>query len=201
MQQLVVYSDYVCPFCYLADAVLQRLRAECPLACVHRAFELRPAPAPTGDPNEDTLVRRWSEQVEPLARELGVEIRRPAMQPRSRKAHEAVAFARAHGRFEDMHAAVFRALFVQGADIGRIDVLVRLGAALGLDRTELKVALDIDQYTDAVVAEEHAAAAAGIAVVPTLLTARGERIVGVHTYEELCAALGCTAGAVRYGEL
>jgi predicted DsbA family dithiol-disulfide isomerase len=189
MQRLVVYSDYVCPFCYLGDSVVARLRSE-GLQCEYRAFELRPAPAPVIDGDSEYIRRGWTQSVEPLAARLGVEMHRPVMHPRSRKAHEAVAFARERGRLIEMHTAVFRAFFLQGMDIGRIDVLMGIGEALGLDRTELKVALDIDQYTDAVLADEQSALLEGIVGVPTFIPESGERLVGVQSYETLRAAVG-----------
>jgi predicted DsbA family dithiol-disulfide isomerase len=159
------------------------------LECEYRAFELRPAPAPLIDGDSEYIRRAWAQSVVPLAEKLGVRIERPQLHARSRKAHEAVSFARERGRFEEMHAAVFDGFFVQGQDIGRIDVLVGIGEALGFDRTELKVALDIDQYTDAVLAEERSAVQAGIVGVPTYITESGERLVGVQTYDVLRAAV------------
>lgn len=188
MQSLVVYSDYVCPFCYLGDTVVARLRGE-GLECTYRAFELRPAPGPLSDGDSEYIQRAWTQSVVGLADRFGVNIELPMSQPRSRKAHEVVAFARERGRFEEMHAAVFAAFFVRGSDIGRIDVLVGIGEALGFDRTELKVALDIDQYTDGVLAEERSAVEAGVVGVPTYITESGERLVGVQTYDVLRAAV------------
>jgi predicted DsbA family dithiol-disulfide isomerase len=188
MQRLVVYSDYVCPFCYLADSVVARLRGE-GLQCEYRAFELRPAPAPLIDGDNDYIQRAWTESVVPLAARLDVEIHRPKIHLRSQKAHEAVAFARERGRVDEMHAAVFRAFFLQGMDIGRIDLLVGIGEALGLDRTELRVALDIDRYTEAVLAVERSAVQEGIVGVPTFITESGERMVGVQSYDALRVAL------------
>ncbi len=188
MQRLVIYSDYVCPFCYLGDSVVARLRGD-GLLCEYRAFELRPAPAPIIDGDSEYIRRGWIQSVEPLAAQLGVDIKRPVMHPHSRKAHEAAAFAREHGLATEMHEAVFRAFFVQGLDIGRIDVLVGIGEALGMDRTELKVALDIDKYTDAVLADEQAAVHEKIVGVPTFIPETGERLVGVQSYESLRAAV------------
>lgn len=186
MPEIIVFSDYVCPFCCLAEATLSRLRREDRVEVAYRAFELRPAPLPLLDPGDEGLRRAWERVVEPLARELGVVMRLPRVQPRTRKAHEAVAFARDHGRFPAMHEALFRAFFAEGEDIGRIDVLVRLGGSVGLEPTALKVALDIDQYTERVLAEEIEAQERGVAGVPSFLI--GEELrVGLQSYEALRA--------------
>jgi predicted DsbA family dithiol-disulfide isomerase len=182
--EVVVYGDYSCPFSYMTEALLARLRSEEGVRIEHRAFELRPAPAPLLDPKGEGLVRHWDSTVLPLARELGVEIRMPPVQPRTRKAHEAAAHAREAGQFEAMHASLYRAFFVDGADIGRIDVLVQIGEGVGLDPTGLKVALDIDQQTDRVLADQAEARARGIAAVPALLS--GDRqMIGLHHYDAI----------------
>jgi predicted DsbA family dithiol-disulfide isomerase len=150
MPRLVAFSDYVCPFSYLAEPALARLPAEEGVEVEYRAFELRPAPAPLPDAGGEALAAQWRTTIEPLARALGVEARLPPVQPRSRKAHEAAKFARDRALFAEMHRALFHAFFVEGRDIGRIDVLVELGETVGLDRTELKVALDVDHLAERV---------------------------------------------------
>lgn len=180
--RVVVYYDYVSPFCYMAEPVLRRLREEAGVRVEHRAFELWPAPAELPDPRE--LERSWAAVVEPLARELGMEMRYPRVQPRTRKAHETAAYAREHGRFDEVHDALYRAYFVEGLDIGRIDVLAELGARSGLDVQDLQIALGVDRYTEQVLAEEVEALGRGVRGVPAYVV-DGRLITGLQQYEDL----------------
>ncbi len=86
--QLHVWSDYVCPFCYLELPELERLRSETGshLQIEWRAFELRPEPQPTLDPDGEYLHRAWNSSVYPMAAERGLDLKLPPVQPRSRKA-------------------------------------------------------------------------------------------------------------------
>ena len=91
-----------------------------------------------------------------------------------------------------MRAAVFAAYFADGRDVGRIDVLVELGEALGLDRTELKVVLDVDTFAGRVAAEQDAALRAGVQGVPTVVVGTGDEarwLVGARPFAELRAAI------------
>ena len=180
--RVVVYYDYVSPFCYMAEPVLRRLREEAGVRVEHRAFELWPAPAELPDPREQE--RNWAAVVEPLARELGMEMRYPRVQPRTRKAHETAAYAREHGRFDEVHDALYRAYFVEGLDIGRIDVLAELGARSGLDVQDLRIALGVDRYTEQVLAEEVEALGRGVRGVPAYVV-DGRLVTGLQQYEDL----------------
>jgi predicted DsbA family dithiol-disulfide isomerase len=193
--RLRVYTDYLSPACYLAEPVLARLRGEADAAIEYRAFELLPEPAPRPDFGSAAERAARDETIAPLAAELGVPIRRPALGARTRKAHEAALLARRHGVFDALHAAIFAAYFVGGRDIGRIDVLVELGAAAGLDRSELKVALDLDTYAADVAAEREEALALGLTGAPAFVRiaagdAPGARAapdarIGWHDFETL----------------
>ena len=188
-QRLIIFADYVCPFCRLADTAAARLREEGRVAVDGAAFELYP----TGTPVPDSDAA-WPHSVERLAAELGVPIKRPAAMPRTRKAHEAAAYARSEGKHADMHAAIYAAYWQDGRDIGRIDVLVDIGRESGLDPTRLKVALDIDQWTEVVEQDEIRAARLGLSSVPayvlTGVSDTGTPVaadirVGLQRYEEL----------------
>ena len=87
---------------------------------IWKAFELRPEPVPTLDPRGDYITRAWKHSVYPLAERLGMTMRLPPVQPRSKRAHEAAHWARSQGRFDDYHKAVFRAFFERGEDIGQL---------------------------------------------------------------------------------
>jgi predicted DsbA family dithiol-disulfide isomerase len=189
--RITVFSDYVCPFCYLEEPDLTRVQEEYgdKVEVDWRAYELRPDPVLTLDPDGEYLHRVWNASVYPMARSLGMTLRLPPVQPRSRKALEAAEFARNHGRYDTMHTALFRAFFEEGLDIGDTEVLLDVAASVGLDREELRTALEEGRYTEKVVADERLAARLGVSSVPTMLVApadapleSAEAITGVQPY-------------------
>lgn len=168
MRGLVVYSDYVCPFCYLAWPALRAL-GEAGWEVELRAFELAPPGVPLRARVGAGERLQWERLVAPRAASLGLEARPPAFQARTRKAHELARHARQHGLAAAAHEVLFAAYYRRGLDIGRIDVLASLGEELGLERGSVKVELDIDQYADAVREEAVRAVALGVSAVPTYL--------------------------------
>jgi predicted DsbA family dithiol-disulfide isomerase len=108
--RITVFSDYVCPFCYLEEPDLARVRERFGdmVGVDWRAYELRPDPIPTLDPDGEYQHRVWNASVYPMARSLGMTLRLPPVQPRSRKALEAAEFARERSRQGAMHNALFR---------------------------------------------------------------------------------------------
>ena len=179
---LDVWSDYVCPFCYLEEPVLTRIREEFSdqLTVRWRAFELRPDPVPTLPPNGEYLVDIWKRAVYPMARERGMKLELPPVQPRSRLALEAAEFARTQGRFYAMHSAIFRAFFEEGRDIGALETLLALGEDCGLARVALEKALTNGEFRARVLEDEDLSAELGVSGVPAMLLR--------HDHEPLAAA-------------
>lgn len=168
--QATIFADFTSPFCYVTEAGLAVVARTRPLEVREKAFELYPAPRPLLNSPPDA---RELEQVAPLAAELQLELRSPAFLPRTRKAHEAAHFARARGSGEPMRRALYAAYWKEGRDIGRIDVLMALAGEVGIDATELKIALDIDLHRDDVLADEEQARRLGVVRVPTLYLGKG----------------------------
>jgi predicted DsbA family dithiol-disulfide isomerase len=204
--RVAVWSDYVCPFCYLELPVLERLKREAaaPVRVEWRAFELRPDPVPTLDPDGAYLHRVWGQSVYPMARERGVTLRLPPVQPRSRKAHEATALARSAGRGDAMTEALFRAFFEHGRDIGDPEILVATGREAGLDPDALRRALDEGRFTAEVLADEAEAQRLGLSGVPALVVGsaegpieQGYLLQGAQPYEMVAAAVERVARGVR----
>jgi len=173
--RLDVWSDYLCPFCYLEEPVLTRMREEFgdQLAVRWRAFELRPEPVPTLPPRGEYLIDIWDRAVYPMARDRGMKLTLPPAQPRSRLALEAAECARAQGRFDEMHHAIFRAFFEEGRDIGQPEVLLELGESCGIEHAVLEPALTTAQYREKVLEDEELASKLGLSGVPAMLFRKG----------------------------
>jgi predicted DsbA family dithiol-disulfide isomerase len=169
--QIDVWSDYVCPFCYLAEPALEQLVAEekGQVTLRWRAFELRPDPVPTLDPKGDYLREIWAGSVYPLARQRGMKLTLPPVQPRSRFAHEATAFAAARGKASGLAHAIFQAFFEHGTDIGRVEELAKLAAGAGLDPTEMTTALTSGRHRPEVLEDEELAREFGLSGVPAIV--------------------------------
>jgi predicted DsbA family dithiol-disulfide isomerase len=194
-----VFADYVWPFCWLAEPAIAELEEGEPrVRVVRRAFELRPDPVPTLDPGGEYLTRVWRDSVYPLAERLGMPIRLPPVQPRSRLAHAAARFAATQGKLAAFHTEVFRAFFQRGEDIGRSEVLVALGETVGLDPAALRSALEVREFEAEVVADEELAERLGVHAVPAYVVNRQRVVTGVQTVEELrrLCGLGQKEGSV-----
>jgi predicted DsbA family dithiol-disulfide isomerase len=163
---------------------------------------LRPDPAPSLDPAGEYLTRVWRDSVYPLAKQLGITMRLPPIQPRSRRAHEAAKWAQTQKQFNSKeldtsnqsdssnqldayNAAVFRAFFERGENIGNIDVLVKLARDLGLDDSSLRAALETKQFEPSVIADEKEATALGVHAVPAFIANRRFALSGVQSVSGL----------------
>lgn len=118
----------------------------------------------------------------------------PPIQPRSRLAHEAAAWAQRAGRFDEMNEAIFRALFERGEDIGDMEVLARLASSAGLDGEELKTALERRELLDRVLEDERLATAYGLRGVPAFV-AGGTVLFGVQSADALEEFIRLASGA------
>ena len=112
-------------------------------------------------------------------------MRLPPVQPRSRLAHQAAHWARSLGRFDEYSAAVFRAFFERGEDIGETEVLLRLAADAGLDPSGLREALEAREFEPGVLADEREAAELGLGGVPAFIADGRLALSGVQPLERL----------------
>jgi predicted DsbA family dithiol-disulfide isomerase len=141
------YFDFVDPLSYLQEIELAGLGAVGSIEPI--GFELAPPPAPLTSVADERWQRRYAE-ARTLPAADGVTLAPPPLVPWTRKAHELHLLARESGRADEVRRAIFEAYFGRGEDIGRVDRLVEVAAGLGLDRTTVKAALDVDRFDEEV---------------------------------------------------
>ena len=172
--KLVMYSDFICPFCYLGFQVVRKLKPEFDLEVEWRGFQIHPEwpaegmPAAEWRTGMDPAARRaaW-ERIGAMADAVGLSMKAPALLTNSRLALEAALFAIAAGAGEPFEERVFRAYFTEGRNIGKMSVLGDLSAEVGLDRDELNLALESNRYSERLRETTHEAHERGVSGVPT----------------------------------
>lgn len=189
---VVAFTDFTAPLSYVAEVALARAVAGRDVTAQYRALERFPAPNPL---QSAELARGGVEEAAMAAEELGIELALPTVLPRTRKAHEAARFARDRGAEAAMREAIHAALWRDGRDIGRIDVLVEIAEGVGLPPEELKIALDIDRYAGAVLGDRAVAGRLGIDRVPSLLVSTGAESPVLVTGPDFTGALAQLLGA------
>ena len=113
----------------------------------------------------------------------------------SRLAQELAKWADTVTGSQPLHDRLYRAYFVDGRNIGDVDVLVELAASAGLRAEEARLVIDERRYKGAVDADWELSARSGVTGVPTFV-AGGHQVVGAQSEEglrQLMSAAGSTA--------
>jgi predicted DsbA family dithiol-disulfide isomerase len=179
-ERLTVYSDYVCPFCYLGRASLDRYQAtrERPLRIDWHPFDLRAdrrGPDGAIDPDaERTKGEDYYEQARENVRRLreryDVEMVQELAGDVDSLPAQLVSFHLADAvDYEDWLAfdeAVFDALWAEGRDVGDPTVLADLAGDCGL-AVDVESVLADDGLREAVREQFAAARQQGVTGVPT----------------------------------
>jgi predicted DsbA family dithiol-disulfide isomerase len=122
---------------------------------------------------------------------MGVPISLPPVspQPHTHLAFEGFQYAREHGQGNDYNHRVLKAFFVEGQDIGQIDVLTRLAGEVGLNEREFEQALRTRKYQEAHQrALRHAYQEAGVTGVPMFVIG-GQVLTGLQDRQTLEAVI------------
>lgn len=183
MIRLDIFSDPVCPWCYIGKTYLDRAleqAADHPFAIEWHPFQLNPDMAPGGVDRVEYLAARFggrdkvvamSQRVELAAREAGIEIdfdRIPRI-PNTLDAHRVIHWAGLEGRQTPMVSALFRAYWREGRDIGDAEVLADVAAGVGLDRAVVARLLAGDADRAGIAERDAHARSRGVNAVPTFL--------------------------------
>jgi predicted DsbA family dithiol-disulfide isomerase len=171
---LEMFSDFICPFCYIGFETVRRLKPEFGFTIEWKGFQIHPEWPAAGIPSAeyrqgiDPETRRmmWGRIVD-LGKTVGLEMRSPELLANSRLALEAAEFAKDCGKAEIFEERIFRAYFDDNLNISSQGVLGDLAAEVGLDRDELNIALECGRYRTRLQDNALAAHERGVDGVPT----------------------------------
>ena len=178
--RIKIISDTVCPWCFIGKRRFERALTMHPqenLQIVWQPFQLNPTMPPEGIERKSYLTakfggperaERQNERLRQTGMDEGIEFDFSAIKrtPNTIDSHRMIYFSGISGCQEAVVEALFRGFFFDGLDLGNTDVLAEIGAANGLDGSDLSRYLHSDNDRAHIQALDEQARQAGISGVP-----------------------------------
>jgi predicted DsbA family dithiol-disulfide isomerase len=197
-----VFSDVVCPWCYLGKRRLSRALAAMPqrLFAIHwLPFQLDPTIPAEGIDRDAYLIGKFgsTDAIEPahqrlteMGRAEGIEYRfdRITRSPNTIDAHRLIRWAAPAGVQDALVERLFAAYFTEGRDIGDHAVLAAIAAEAGLGG-DIAARLAGDEDTETINAEIQNAYRIGVSGVPCYVIDRRLGVMGAQMPDALVAAV------------
>lgn len=191
--KLTIFSDYICPWCYVGQGVVEKLSAEFNVEVDWRPYYLNPNTPPEGMDLPDYILRARAngseERLAMMAEKNGMPFKSTERIYNTRLAHEATEYAREHGKMNEFHRVVFRKVYAEGQDISKWDVLRTAAEEAGLNGADMQQVVENGKYTREVADQVQWAQGIGVTGVPTYVINDKYAIVGAQPYEVFRNAL------------
>jgi len=200
-----VWSDVVCPWCYIGkrrlEGALAGFEHAVDVDVEYRSFELNPAaPSNEGQALDQRLAdkygvsideaRAMNSRVTDAAAAEGLYYRLDIAQPGNPfDAHRLIHLAGTQGLKSEMKERLMAAYFSEGRPVGDPEALVELATEVGLDPERVRAVLASDEFAADVRTEEREAAELGINGVPFFVIDRRYGVSGAQPSELLLQAL------------
>jgi predicted DsbA family dithiol-disulfide isomerase len=192
--RLDIFSDPVCPWCYIGKANLDRALADHPghpFQILWHPFQLNPDMPPEGADKRAYLEAKFGgaervdammDRLREVARAAGLTFD-PALAPRmpnTLNAHRLIHWAGIEGRQSDVVNRLMRAYWEDGRDIGDLATLADIAGEAGMDRDATLRLLQSDADAADIAARDLDARQKGVNAVPTFLIAQHYVVSGAQ---------------------
>jgi predicted DsbA family dithiol-disulfide isomerase len=180
-----IWSDVMCPFCYIGkrkfEAALTQFPERDNVEIVWKSFQLQPDMIT--DPTKNSIqhlaeskgwtmeyTRQAVANVVNMAKEVGLNYDfDKAVVANSFDAHRLSHYAHSLGKGDAMEEALFKAYFIDGKNTADHDVLTALALGIGLNEASVREVLQSNRYADEVKKDIYESTQIGVSGVPFFL--------------------------------
>jgi len=194
--QIEVFSDVVCPWCYIGkrrlEEALSRFDHADQVTVTYRSFQLDPSSPDTSELGLDEMLatkygrtieqaRAMNAQVSTIAAGVGLDFRLDIARPANTfRTHRLIHHAADRGLANELTERLMLGYFSEGVRVGERADLLRLAVEVGLDEAQAAAVLDSDAYTADVRADITLARQFGATGVPFFVFDRKYGISGAQ---------------------
>ncbi|MFC0273657.1 DsbA family protein [Metabacillus herbersteinensis] len=197
--KIEVWSDYVCPFCYIGkrrlEAALEQFPHRDKVEVTFKSFELDPnSSSETNLSIHEVLAKKYGTSVEQAkkmsegvgqqATTVGLNFNFDGMKPTNTfNAHRLAKFAETKGKEAEVTESLLKSYFIDSKHIGNLETLLQITQDAELNREEVELLLSGTEFEESVRADEAEAREIGVQGVPFFVLNRKYAISGAQPTE------------------
>ncbi len=203
--QVEIWSDVMCPFCYIGKRKFETALAQFPdkneVEIMWKSFQL--------DPNQPTVpdktvqqylaerkgmsvqqAQQMTDHVTNVAKQAGLTFHfDKAVTANSFDAHRLSHLAKQHGLQNEVEEQLFAAYFTEGKNTADHHTLTELAESVGLNAQEVTSVLQSEQFADDVRADIYEARQLGVQGVPFFVFNRKYAVSGAQESQTFLSAI------------
>ena len=202
---VTIWSDFVCPFCYIGEAHLAQAIAELDfgkeIEIEYKSFLLNPEAK--YDSNKSYLqsladdkgmpveqAAEMTQRVVDMGAQAGLAIDfEQAKYAPTQDAHRVFQYAKETGKGNEFFARFYQAYFTEGQNLGEAEVIVTLAKEVGLAEEKVRAILASEDYQEAFYGDIQQAQTIGVQGVPFFVLANKYAVSGAQPAELFKQAL------------
>ncbi|MEY2634763.1 MAG: hypothetical protein RIS75_703 [Actinomycetota bacterium] len=197
-----VWSDVVCPWCYIGFTRLDKAIAlsGMEVEVYHHAFQLDPNAGPETMPAVENLAQKYGiapedalgmmNQVVEVAAADGLDYHlAETLHGNTLFAHKLLAYAATQGVQHELLVRLFNAYFEQARSVFTVEALLPHAIAVGLDEAESVAAMTSDIFAEVIAYDKAVADQIGVRGVPFFVFNQRLAVPGAESVEALVEAM------------
>jgi predicted DsbA family dithiol-disulfide isomerase len=213
-----IISDVMCPWCFIGKRRFEEALALLPstvAVTVHwRPFQLDPSLPASGKDRKTYLENKFGsaaraaelyQNVSNAGTAVGIDFKFDAIavSPNTLDAHRLIRWAQSagHGMQDDIVEALFQAYFIDGRNIGDIEILIDIASSHGMDAKLVRELMESDADRDEVSREVAVAGQMGVTGVPCFVVENRYAVMGAQDPAVIANALTEVAKLKQAGTL
>ena len=195
MIQLDIYSDPICPWCYIGKIHLQRALEtlnENPFNIKWHPFQLNPEMPKNGMDRKKYLEQKFGSisgfalAYRPVLEhtknfKIDLKLNKIQSTPNTINAHRIIKWAVLEDCQNKIVSELFKAYFVNGLDLGSNTILAKLASKYFMDEKSILRLLNSDNDISKIIDEDRTARRMGIKAVPMFIVADQYAVSGAQT--------------------
>ena len=198
-----VFSDVVCPWCFIGKRRLEKaiaLKPEIPVEVRYQPYFLNPWVPRDGISRDEYLTTKFGSpaKYEQIAQRVVTAAQADGLtynigslkrQPNTIDCQRLIQWAQSIGRGPQMKQRLMELYFTEGGDLTDREVLIKAAADSGLDPAQVRELLATDQDVEEITKAAEAASSSGIQGVPFFIIGGKFGVSGAQSPEHLAAAI------------
>ena len=195
MIQLDIYSDPICPWCYIGKIHLERALETFNETLFHikwHPFQLNPEMPKNGMDRKKYLEQKFgsisgfASAYRPViehTKNFNIDLKLDKIQttPNTMNAHRIINWAAIEDCKNQIVSELFKAYFVNGLDLGNNTILAKLASKYFMDKKSILRLLNSDNDISKIIDKDRTARRMGIKAVPMFIVADQYAVSGAQT--------------------